>query len=356
MTRTVFNALRPLIDFNTTLHHFTDNPTVIEQRVKSRLSRNEAFALFFNLGFLGILVVLHTTYGVRAFDYGSYTNTVHGDFSEWHYAHWFLPVFSALEALPGESGFALWSLANIAGIFCALRVFGGRVAGVMLSYQMLYALFYGQIIGVILGGLALFWWGMARRRWDVAGFGLLVACTKYQVGVPFGLTLWLLADVTWRERLRILAVPTGVALLSLVVYPLWPLDALDYHRQNPPGDWGSISLWRWIGPLALLLWIPPVVLHLSPARRVIAVIATSALALPYFQQGDLLALFVLPVGGLGLLGNLGYLYLWFRWSALRLLVIIPLIAYLSIAGPPLYGWVRRVTRARFPRRTLKHTG
>ncbi len=33
-----------------------------------------------------------------------------------------------------------------------------------------------------------------------------------------------------------------------------------------PNDLASISLWAWLGPWALLLWLPPIVMRLEPGR------------------------------------------------------------------------------------------
>jgi hypothetical protein len=51
---------------------------------------------------------------------------------------------------------------------------------------------------------------------------------------------------------------------------------------------------------------------------------------PYYQHTGLLGLFVLPAGYLGLLGNLGYLMLPFRWDGREFVIVVPLLAY---------GWV-----------------
>ena len=93
----------------------------------------------------------------------------------------------------------------------------------------------------------------------------------------------------------------------MIVYPGWPLEVYNLLLNNPPNDRGSISLWRWFGAWSLLLWVPPLVLRLSPERRTLALVAASTLAIPYFQSNDLLWLLVMPIGWIGLLGNLGYL-------------------------------------------------
>jgi hypothetical protein len=61
------------------------------------------------------------------------------------------------------------------------------------------------------------------------------------------------------------------------------------------------------------------------------------LALPYFQQTDMLFLLVMPIGWIGLLGNLGYFMSLYGWIALQLLAVFPLTVYILSLMP---GFVR----------------
>ncbi|HKI53477.1 MAG TPA: hypothetical protein VJ987_05085, partial [Anaerolineales bacterium] len=79
---------------------------------------------------------------------------------------------------------------------------------------------------------------------------------------------------------------------------------------------------------ALLLWLPPILLQLEPRQRFISLVAVMGLALPYFQQTDLLFLLVMPIDWIGLLGNFGYLMNLYGWISLQLLAILPFIVYI----------------------------
>ena len=230
---------------------------------------------------------------------------------------------------------------GIASVFFAARVFGGKPVLALLSYQFFYTLFYGSIIGILIGFLALFWWAMAHHHWELAGLALVLGCAKFQIGIPIGCTLWLLSNASWRDRVRVLAVPILVAGLSLLVYPGWVMGLIQRMGADPPNDWGSISLWRWIGPWVLLFWIPVLALPLIPQKRAIAVIAAAALGLPYFQQQDLIALYIFPVGWPALLGNLGFLFGIFEFKVLPLLGIVPLVIYMRIIVPACIEMVKK---------------
>lgn len=310
------------------------NGDEISQRLRARISPWEFFALLLVLSLLGAFVWINASLNILPNDFYQYIRTAIGDFRGYYYAYWILPVFALLAKLPALTAYAIWGAINILCVFFASRVFSGRTPLVLLSFQMLYVVFIGQIVGVILAGLALLWWGLSRRRWALAGLGLAIACTKYHVGIMIGMMLILIADISWRERMRVLVVPAIVLALSLVVYPMWPMEVLSNLRTSPANDWGSISLWRWIGPYALILWIPPLLLPLSRPQRLVGLIATTALTLPYFQQTDLLTLFVLPIGWIYvLLGNLGYMFFITYWDGLQLLVLVPILIYLSIIIP-----------------------
>ena len=311
----------------------TFNAAVIRRRVRAKITRFEFFAIAFCAGMLLAFTWVQSTGAFPPYDYNNYINSAVGNFSFYYYGYWFVPVFSLIHALPGPIGYILWGLLNIAGVWLAARVFGGSAGWALISYQMIYTVFYGQISGVIVGGLALLWWGMAAGRWPVAGLGMIIALTKYTFGLPLALALWLLAEVSWWDRLKVLIIPVAVGLVSLVVYPLWPVQLLHTLASNPPNSDGSIALWRWIGPLALLLWLPVLTLPMPTTPRVILLTATLALALPYFQQTDLVALYILPIGWLALLGNLGYFYPLFGWSALQFLALIPLVVYVLTLAP-----------------------
>jgi hypothetical protein len=318
------------------------DPLEINRRLRRRLSRGEFTALAVCITIVVLSVLIYTKLEVVPNDYFSYLRTAHSDFSENYYPYWIIPVFWLFDQLPLMVGYVIWDVLILLGVFLGARAFGGKAALALLTFQMFYVLFLGQIIGILIGGLGLMWWGLANRRWHVAGLGLILASTKFQSGLALGLLLLLFADLSWRQRLRVLVVPAVVVAISLAMRPSWPLELLATLQGNPPYDWGSISLWRWFGPAALILWLPPLLLPLSRPARFLALASTLALTAPYFQQTDLLALFVFPVGWLPVvLGNLGFLFFHFYWGALQALFVIPLLLYLAVVLPAVLKRVKR---------------
>jgi hypothetical protein len=320
-------------------------PEGILRRVRARVRPLELFALLLAFGMALGFAYLDAVYEIGAFpDYRTFLKTADGvlgsETGGYFYAHSFLPVFALLDLLPLYAGYVLWSALNILGVWLAARIFNGNAALAVLNYQMLYVLFYGNIIGIIAGALGLMWWALHsgwRWKWEMAGVLWAVAATKFQAGIPIGLALLLLVDANLFQRLRVLLVALLIGLLSLVAYPDWVGILIQTTREVPPDVRGNLSLWQYFGALTLILWIPPLLARFSVGRRLVMVACATALALPYFQQTDLLLLYMLPVGALpALAGSLGFpLFAVAQWTGLKLLVVIPIALYIA-AGRKTY--------------------
>lgn len=315
----------------------TDTARQMNERLCQRLKPGEVFALGLAFGMMGIFVWQQANLSFAYFDLRIYLETAHGNFSYqnfyYYYGYWILPIFALLSKLPLTLAYVVWCAVNILGIFFAVRVFNGKALIAIASYQMFYTIIYGSITGLIVGGLALCWWGLANRKWHLAGLGIAIASAKFQTGLTGSLILLLMAELSWKDRLRVMVMPILIWTASLIAYPGWPLQLLNNIINHPPNDLGSISLWRWAGPWSLLFWLPPFLLRLKPQRRFLALVAAMGLALPYFQQNDLLFLLVMPIGWIGLLGNLGYFMGSYGWVALQFLVFIPLLIYIVQLSP-----------------------
>ncbi len=333
---------------------FTLDADGIEARLLAKPRLPELFALAFPIGLVLAFIYLNASAGMPlAPDFNTYMLAARGSFTEFYYAYWSLPIFEGLALLPGAyTAYAVWSIANVFGLWFAVRVFGGSVPLALLCYQSLFVCFYGQVTGVIVAGLALLWWSLERRRWLLAAVGAALALIKWQMGIPLCLALALLADTSWYDRFRVLLALLVLTLVSLLLYPNWIPEVLQRIVSQPPIRFGDVSLWNWLKAGVFLLWLPPLLLPMPRGRRYAALCATTALALPYFQQTGLLALFALPLGWFPLFGNLSYLFIWVRDTELAFVSLVPLAAYLWTILPPLRDWLSlRAARFRVPAAT-----
>lgn len=319
----------------------------MRDRLRRRPTRAEALALALNLAALAIFLWLDIRLDYRPFDYNVYIQTAQGNLRQFYYADWSRPFFWLWAKIPFYWGFAIWSLLNIASLFWAARVLGGRASLALLTFQVFYGLFLGQIVGLLVGALALGWWALAHRRWNLAGLAFWIASTKFQIGLPYGLLLLLAAEIGWRERLRVLVLPTMLTLASLIIFPAWPLSLWARIQACAPYDWGSISLWRWLGAWALLMALPLLFLPCSRLQRFLGWAAAIPLMAPYFQQADLPVLYVLPIGWLPwLFGNLGFLFFRYYFDALSRLWVVPLSLYLAVVASAIRAMWRMRQRTR----------
>ena len=310
---------------------FNLNKDQIKKSLRSRLSLPE----FFSLLLLGSLIVIFTIHHHQGYyqpwDYKqSYLPAGAGDYSNFFYAYWIMPVFWLLEKIPFPISYSIWAILNVLSTLFASRVFGGRSWLAIFSYQMIYVIFYGQITGILVGGLALAWLSMANKNYHMAGLGFLIASIKPQFGLPLGLIIWLLADLSWKERISILFVPLLGIILTFLVYPHWIQNILIAIQNGKVDKMGDISIWQYLGPWSLIFFLPPLIIRLQRSDRILLLIATAMFALPYFQQTGLLALYVFPFGWLSLLGNLGLLFPIFEWGIFSWFFLVPLSIYIFI--------------------------
>ena len=191
----------------------------------------------------------------------------------------------------------------------------------------MYVIFYGQITGLIVGGLALAWWGMANKKLHWAGLGFLICAIKPQLGLPLSMIIWTQYDLMWKERFKILLVPAAGLLMTFILYPDWIQNILLAVQSGKVDTMGNISIWRFIGPWSLVFFLFPMIIKVSRHDRIMLLIAAVVFATPYLQQTGLLILLVLPFGWLGILGNLGFLFPFFMWDLVGWLFLIPLSIY-----------------------------
>ncbi len=317
------------------------DPSLIGARVRDRPDRFELLAA----GSIALILVLAVRYPGSGIDWGIYAGAADGTFTGdaglgYYYAYWLLPIFD-LYALPGlVVGGLLWSLTNVVGVWFAARVFGARPAVVLAGFAGISGFYTGTITGVALGALAGLWWAAHAQRWYLMGALALVAAAKPQWGVPLTLIVVLQAAPPWRGWVRMAVAPLLAMMATVLAYGWWPADIVQRAGDHPPA--GNASLWHFLGPAVVLMWLPTV-LPMTAIRRVGLVAATSMMAVPYVQQYDYVVLWVLATDGIGLLG---YLHgpldtLVGPEKARGFQTIMPLAAYTLLVIEPVRGWLQK---------------
>ncbi len=255
-----------------------------------------------------------------------------GNCDDYYYGYWLLPFIKIFNMFPGNLAFFFWGLLNIIGVCFAIRVFGGVAFFGLVSFQMLSVLWYGQTSGMIAGGIALTWYGLSKREWWWAGIGLCIAFIKYQIGIVALIPMLLSTQLNCREWIKVAIIPIIIVGISLIFYPGWILEVIYRILQHPPDMGYNLSLWKYFGWYALILFFPLFFLPRKPMLQSIVWMAAGSVALPYFLQNDLLQLLVMPLGWTALLGYLGFIHYFIGVGITKWVIALPLTIYISIIG------------------------
>jgi hypothetical protein len=211
----------------------------------------------------------------------------HGDFQVFrqsaetlrhpYYARW---LFGLLGVLPEWAAYLLFESACTALLYFAVRVWKGRHWMMFLSFPFAWTLFYGQIDGIVVGGLALAGWALEREDYLLLGAGLTLASIKPQVGLPLGLAMWWWSNNRWKPLL----IPVLVLGVSFLQWGFWipAWFAALFSTSDLVSLSRNLSLWTLAGPWILLVWIPIAFLPVPRPRKLAAIAAGTMLSMPYF--------------------------------------------------------------------------
>lgn len=286
----------------------------------------EFAALVAVLTFTTMLPILGSQYAeIYPIDYRVYMDAATGQ-GDFFYPYWALFILHPFALLPFWVGFVLWNVFNIGCVYTACKLWNGNAVIALLSYPMLFMLFYGQITGVLVLALVLYDRWIADKPY-AAGVAAAIALAKPQLAVPVLLYSALRPHISWHKRL-VSTLPTfALFALSLIVYGDWITDWLG--RLDTVAFEGSITMWAIVGHWALLLWLP--LGFITPEKRRLFVICAAALSLPYFQlTGLLLLLVALPLSPFSTLAFIGYGMLALGWFGASLMLLLPLSVYIWI--------------------------
>ncbi|MEM7285900.1 MAG: hypothetical protein AAF480_06075 [Actinomycetota bacterium] len=328
------------------------DPSRIRDRVFAPVTRAEALVVLC----IGIILVAALRYDGSGIDWEIFAGAADGQWESefglgYYYAYWLLPIFDAYDSL-GIVGQLLWSATNVAGAWFAARVFGSRPAVVLAGFGALTAFYTGTITGVALGALAGIYWSCMSGQWVLAGGLTLLSLAKPQWGVVLTLLVVVNAAPRIRDLAKMAIVPVPAVIGSFIYWGWWPGDILERASDNPPV--GNSSLWSYIGPIAIVLWLP-VLLPMDKQRRVALAAATAMMAVPYVQHYDYMVVWVMTADGLGLVSHLyGLFFTFVGERATKGILIIPMLgAWALLAREPVVTAWSRVRSAVAERRSVE---
>ena len=235
------------------------------------------------------------------------------------WARW---LFSLLSILPLQATFIVLSIVTLVSLYFSLRIFGGRHWMVFISYQLFWLYYYGQIDGLIVGGLALAYWAGERKKPYLVGLGIAIAMIKPQISIFLIILFWLWSPSRWRA----LIIPAIMVAFSFIQWgfwiPEWLTRLFGFQEIYQPAA-TNISLWPILGPWILLIWPLIIKIPLKRSNKIIAVTAGTMMSVPYFPIYSSLLVLTMPIPVLP--------YALFQTSFL-----------LPLLGPDIFDWLRIV--------------
>jgi hypothetical protein len=254
---------------------------------------------------------------------------------------WMVPFMAPFVMTPGRAGYILFLAANLAMVVWGCYVFGGRPILTLLSAQMFWVLWWGQLEGWGVLGATLGWFALQSDSWGWMFLALAIGAFKPQVGfAPVAAAWWWLGRKRWWALIGILALTAA----SIAIWGPWPVwyvqDILRFVGDKHFVGWNASLGW-----IALPLYLLALLLPLTREQRLVALTATTLLASPYmpYYSTILLLCFDIPVWAY-LFAFIGYLPrelgTGLAWNAIALL---PLSVLVWLYWPVLRRWLQRRT-------------
>jgi hypothetical protein len=206
---------------------------------------------------------------------------------------WTLWLLVPLAALPERVGLIVINLLSGLMVIISIRIMDGEETWIsLLSLPFLWLLWLGQIDTLSLIGIAVGYAATRRKDTLLMAISLSLLSIKPQIGLIVAL-YFLIKSRLWKSLLVI----TSLFLFSLCLHGAWPLTlwsvrpGLDIVKQN-------VSLWPYIGPLALPIYLLCFIPQQNMLRKLGVLLAANALAFPYMRPYSLFVLVCVMAGGI----------------------------------------------------------
>jgi hypothetical protein len=204
---------------------------------------------------------------------------------------WLVPFMAPFVSLPGRAGYIVFMAASIAMMVYGARTFGGKAIPVLLSAQLFWVLWWGQIEGWAILALVVGVMALKKHSWPLMFLALVMGSFKPQIGFIPLIALW-----WWSGRQRWISLAGMILLVALNVviwgpWPVWYFEGLTSFVGDKHYEVWNASL----GLYALPLFIPALLLPLTRYQRLMALTATGLLVIPYMPYYSTIILLVFNI-------------------------------------------------------------
>ena len=217
--------------------------------------------------------------------------------------------------------------------------FGGNPILLLLSAQLSWVLWWGQLEGWAILALVIGWIGMERQSWGWMFFALAMASFKPQVGFVPVLALWMWSGkARWKSAMGL----AMVFLFTLIAWGPWPWWYVQGILNSSFVEGHASVVQASLGLAALPLLVLALVLPMNKVHRLLALTAASQLVSPYmpFYSMVLLLCFQVPwwIYGISFVAYLpSFLGTTLAWNGM---VLLPLCILAWLYWPILLHWWR----------------
>jgi hypothetical protein len=258
---------------------------------------------------------------------------------------WLAPILAPFILLPDRIGFALFLAFSIFSILFTIRFLKGRPIPLLLSAQLSWILWWGQIDALAILGLGLAWVAYEKKSWVLMTLASLLALLKPQVSlIPVLLLWWWLGKERWKTLL-LSAILFAASLLVWGLWPIWMVSKIIAFAGNRSYEPWNTSL----GLAAIPLFIPALFIPLSSrSERLKAITATAMLVSPYMPYYSTLVLLCFPLSWWAYpFALLGYFPTLLGTSiAWKGITFLPVLVLLSVYRKPILDALRRISSSK----------
>lgn len=204
---------------------------------------------------------------------------------------WLATFMAPFIQMPGRAGYIVFMAVSLAIILFSAYIFQGQPLPLLISAQLSWILWWGQIDAFPILALALGWLSLKKKSWLMMLAALAIASIKPQSClIPVILMWWWLGHERWKALMGFVLLITA----SLMIWGPWPIWIIErifgLASDKAFGSWNAS-----LGLIALPLFIPALLTPLDRKQRLLAITATALLVSPYMPYYSTLILFCFPL-------------------------------------------------------------
>lgn len=238
----------------------------------------------------GILYGPISSFAIGGADWAfAFRNGARGDYTFVVTPYWSLFLSFLPAHLPEPYGYIFWISAGAFLVLVTAHFFKAPLLAVVLSYQMSWILYYGQIDPFVIFGIGLGYYATIHKKPLLGGVAIALMTIKPQVTLLLATYYFLLSSSKTKTALTFLS----IAGASLLAWPGWParllFEQILVFLSRAQNSWANTSLGLplWAGGILALVSLA---FPLNSREKIPFLLAVNLLISPYSTIYSQLAL------------------------------------------------------------------